>query len=280
MKSKKVSVFGGTGFIGSNFLKKYSKDCILVPREERNPPTDNILFFISTTHNYHIHDNIQKDVDTNLKILLEVLENCKERPVTFNFISSWFVYGNCNLPANEGMNCKPTGFYSITKLCAEQLLESFCKTYNKDYRIIRLSNVYGSGDMSSSKKKNALQFLVEKISKNESVDLYHGGNFIRDYLHVSDTCEAINLVMSKGLKNEIYNVGSGKPHVFKDLMYMAINILDSKSQVKNVNPPEFHKVVQVKDMYLNTDKLSNLGFKTKIPIEQGIKEICTALKKN
>ena len=47
---KKISVFGGTGFIGSNFCRLYPAKSICVSRETRIPPTDDIIYFISTTH--------------------------------------------------------------------------------------------------------------------------------------------------------------------------------------------------------------------------------------
>ena len=123
-----LSIFGSSGFIGSNFLKIYPKH-MPIKRESLEPKTNDILYFISTVDNYNIFDDITKDVKVNLELLCKVLENCKSKKITFNFISSWFVYGiNCKQPINESHRCNPTGFYSITKKCAEDLLISFCKT--------------------------------------------------------------------------------------------------------------------------------------------------------
>ncbi len=85
---------------------------------------------ISTTNNYHVHNHITLDVDTNLKVLCETLDFCRSEDITFNFISSWFVYGaGGNIPAKESDHLKPNGFYSITKHCAENLIKSFAQTY-------------------------------------------------------------------------------------------------------------------------------------------------------
>ena len=153
-----ISIYGGTGFVGSNYYEKYKDKSILVKRNVRKPKSENILYFISTIHNYHVFDDPYKDIDTNLRILIETLEECKKlsetsgNKVTFNFISSWFVYGETELPAHEESVCKPKGFYSITKKCAEDLLVSFCNTFNVKYRIIRLCNVLGKGDKRASAK--------------------------------------------------------------------------------------------------------------------------------
>ena len=56
--NSKISVYGSTGFIGSRFVELYEEESIKLPRYQRNPETPNILYFISTTHNYHVHDDI------------------------------------------------------------------------------------------------------------------------------------------------------------------------------------------------------------------------------
>ena len=137
----KYSVYGATGFIGSRYCQMFPNEIFPQQRHQRVPLLNEIIYFISTVDNYNVFNDITLDVDTNLRVLCEVLEHCKERDITFNFISSWFVYGETNLPAKEDYYCNPTGFYSITKKAAEDLLISFCKTFGTKYRILRLCNV-------------------------------------------------------------------------------------------------------------------------------------------
>ena len=269
MNNSKISVFGATGFIGGLFSNKYSEETIKIERNELSSKSENILYFISTTHNYNIFEDPHLDINTNLNHLIKVLEKNKNSTSIFNFISSWFVYGDTDdLPAKEDSVCRPKGFYSITKKCAEDLLISYCKTFNINYRILRLSNIYGKTDDKVSAKKNALQFLLQKIKNSEEINLYNNGNFLRDYLNVDDCCEAIKKCIEKSEANQIINIGSGKGYIFKDIIEEAINLTKSNSKINNINPPEFHKIVQVKDMYLDTTKLKNLGFnKQKSPKE-------------
>jgi nucleoside-diphosphate-sugar epimerase len=274
---KKISVFGASGFVGSKFCTLYPDECQAEARSVVRPEHDEVLYLISTTHNYHVYDDLEIDIETNLKRLMLVLEQCRNRDVTFNFVSSWFVYGTQEkLPVAEDAVCRPRGFYSITKKCAEDLLVSFCRTFGKKYRIFRLSNVYGPGDR-FSKKKNALQFMVDRLIREESVDLYQGGSIIRDYLHVDDICRGIRLCMREAPLNEITNIGSGEALRVGDLIEYCRQKLGSKSVISSINPPEFHSTVQAKDFYLDTTRVKRLGFVPEIDIRRGLDEVMAAM---
>lgn len=251
----------------------------VIPRDQHGPESDDVLYLISTTHNYHVFDNVTMDIETNLEHLARTLHVCRERGVQrFNYISSWFVYGEQErLPVSEGSCKRPRGFYSITKSCAEDLLVSYCKTFGMDYTISRLGNVYGPDDRGASKRKNALAYLVKRMKENKPIDLYYGGDFFRDYMHVDDVCRGIDLVLARGGPAGIYNVGSGVPTRFIDLIRMAVDFLGSSSEIRSVDPPAFHEIVQVKDSYLDTTKLRALGFSQEISIERGIREMCDRL---
>lgn len=267
---EKINIFGGTGFIGSRFCEVFKDQVVVNDRNDYVPKTDNILYFISTVDNYNIHTDLHIDVNTNLTVLLNVLDHLKTQPnAVFNFVSSWFVYGqNDKIPFREDdLSCNPTGFYSITKRCAEQLIISFCNTYGIKYRIFRLANVLGEGDSKISKKKNALQFLIKEIVNDRDVHLYYGGNVLRDYIYVNDVAEAIYHCLENGPVNEIINVGSGKPYLFLNIIKKAIEQANSKSKIIDIESTHFHNVVQVKNSYLDTTKLTNFGYQCKYSID-------------
>ena len=269
-----ISVYGASGFIGSRFCNLYPDEVVKQNRDEREPRTNDILYLISTVDNYNVHSNITLDVETNLKVLCEVLDHCRERDITFNFISSWFVYGEQELPASEEAHCKPTGFYSITKKAAEDLLISFCKTYGINYRIMRLCNVMGTGDTKTSCKKNAIANIINSLKKNEEVYVYDDGTPLRDVMHINDVCAAIKLVIDKGNLNNVYNIGSGQPTAIGDIVGKAKGYLGSKSVIKSREAPDFHKIVQAKDFWLDTTKLKSLGFQQTISTDDIVKELC------
>jgi nucleoside-diphosphate-sugar epimerase len=265
--NNKISVFGGTGFIGSRFYEIYKDVVYVEPRESNVPKYDDVLYLISTTDNYNVLTDVHLDINTNLNKLMDILPNVKGN---ISYVSSWFVYGEVPIPAKEWYSCKPKGFYSITKLAAEQLLESYCKTFDIKYRILRLCNVYGPNDKGKGKKKNALQYLIEEMKQGHDINLYHGGNFIRDYMYVDDICRAIKLCIDKGPVNEVVNIGSGTHYKFLDLIEYVSKKIGYKGRINTINPTKFHEIVQVKDFCLDNTKLRNLGFNNKITIEEGL----------
>ena len=271
------SVYGSNGFIGSEYCNLFNNH-IPILREQDEPETNDLLYFISTTHNYHVFDDMTLDVDTNLIKLLNVLKSCRtkyDKDFTFNFISSWFVYGKTDdLPAKEDSVCNPKGFYSITKRAAEQLIISYCETFDIKYRILRLCNVYSDYDKKSSKQRNALQYLITEVVKGNDINLYNRGENIRDFLHVKDACRAIKLTIGsdKTINNTI-NIGSGVPTKFIDVMNYVKNKTNSPSNFNFIDPPHFHKVVQVRDMYLETSFLKSLGFIQSIDIYEGVDKL-------
>lgn len=272
---EKLNIFGSSGFIGSNFVKRYPYKS--VPIQSGLTIGEEALDFLylrSTTDNYNIFKDLNLDIEVNLSRLMDCLQNIEDKK-TFNFVSSWFVYGSGYQSslnkANENSYCDPSGFYSITKRAAEQLTKSYCDTYNKNYRIIRLCNVIG-GDSGANKKKNATEFLISKIINNEDIEIYDGDNY-RNYLHVDDVCDAINLIVEKGDLNTIYNVGANSSHRLIDLMEYVIQQTNSRSKIKLVATPRFHQIVQTRDFFMDTRKLAGLGFAPKYTIYEALDKI-------
>jgi len=269
-----ISVFGGSGFIGQAFCKKNASDVVVIDRDTFTPLSKKVLYLISTVDNYNVLTDSKLDINTNLIHLMNVLDECSKIPdIEFTFMSSWFVYGDTTLPAREDSVCNPKGFYSITKYAAELLIHSYCKTFNMHYKIIRLGNVVGNSDSKVSKKKNALQYLINELKENNPIKLYHGGNFYRDYIHVDDVVDGINFLMNNGKCGEVYNLSGGIPNLFSDIIDYAYKKMGSTSVIENMEPTDFHKIVQVESMYLDTLKINNMGFHPKTTIHEIIDQL-------
>lgn len=269
----KISVFGGTGFIGGTFCKLYSEDVVLIPRENKDFLTNEVLYFISTTTNQSVFSNLHIDIDTNLSFFVDVLQNCKDKNLTFNFISSGFVYGNDIINAKETDCCNPSGFYSITKRCAEQLLISFCETFGVKYRILRIGNVYGL-DKTISPGKNVLGYMIGLLKENKNIKLYDNGEYLKDYMFVEDVCKAIKVIIERGDINEIYNISSGTSMTFGNILKNAKKIINSKSDIISIPFPKEQQYIQIKNMTLDNKKLKSLGFISSTDFDCGLKKLC------
>jgi len=276
MNMSKISVYGGTGFIGGTFCKMFPEEVVLIARNNKEPKTNEVLYFISTTTNQSVFSDLHTDIDTNLSIFVDVLKKCKNKNITFNFISSGFVYGNDILDAKETDCCNPTGFYSITKRCAEQLLVSYCETFEIKYRILRIGNVYGL-DKTVSLGKNVFGFMVNLLKENKDINLYGGGKFLKDYMFVDDVCRAIKVVTEKGNYNEIYNISSGTSMIFVDIIQRAKDMIQSKSSLISIPFPVEQEHIQIKNMTLNIDKLKFLKFNALMNFDCGLKKLCFTL---
>lgn len=277
-----ISVYGSTGFIGSRFVEMNKDRCVSIDRNEDKPKGKDVLYFISTTHNYNIFDKPTLDIETNLTKMVNVLESCRltyRDDTVFNFVSSWFVYGmNCSLDTKESDPCDPRGFYSITKRAAEQMLICYCKTYGMKYRILRMTNIIGEGDKGASLKKNALQHMMNLMKVGSSVQLYDKGTNIRDFMHVSDACRAIKTCIDSSPLDEVINISNREPREIGEIIHYAHSKMGSRSNITNIDVPHFHKVVQVKNVCLNNDKLLSYGYKPSINTFEAVDIILDSMK--
>lgn len=280
-KDKKIwSVYGGFGFVLGEFCRTFKDEVIRIEKNDIAPQSPHILYGISTTDNYNVFDSPTLDIETNLIHFMDVLDSCHKKYGTkfeFILISSWFVYGvpsSPEFPLLETTQPDPKGFYSITARAREQLLISYCETFGIAYKILRLANVLGSKDGKVSNKKNALQFLIQKIVLNETIELYDNGEFFRDYIDVRDCAVAIKLAMESELPYVIYNISNGVSQKFKELIDWAIRYSGSKSLVMDkLDKPEFHIVVQSKNVFLSNGRLRETGYVPRHSIHETLMKI-------
>lgn len=269
---EKISLFGH-GFVGGKFAEMYPDEVEIVPRDDIHASCKNILYGISTVHNYHPKDGDPFiDIETNLLHFMKVLDANINEDVVFSLISTWFVYDGSHLPANEDDKCNQNGFYSITARAREQLLASYCQTFGLKYRILRLGNVIGIGDKKASPRKNAVQWMVKELAQGRDVSVYKGGQ-VRDFIDVRDCARAIHLVLEKGELNQIYNISNGQGLNISDLIDVAHRASKYRAKVGEMEVPGFHKTVQNPKMYLDTRKLNGLGYVQQHDIKTVIKEL-------
>jgi len=253
--------------------------------EEKDLEDINVIYHCaSTVDNYNVLSDPYIDVETNINGTIKLLEACKNlktKPKII-FFSTFFVYGNeydkTKTPINERSKTDPLAIYPATKLCAESIIGLYSRLYNIPYLICRLTNVYSEKEDYTNKKKGALNYMIMLAVRGEPLSVYSGGNFYRDYIHLSDVCSALKLLEKRNVTNETFLIGYGKSVLFKDVITYIHKITDKKSDLRTVNPPTFHNVVGIKNFIADTSKINKLGWTPRVNYEEGIKKIVDTYK--
>lgn len=305
-KKKTYLVTGGLGFIGSSLANELDGNIIVVSKTDTKKDrlkrsdtkliirdvrdltiddiknVDVIYHCAGTVHNYHVLNDPHTDASVNIDATVHLLELCKKlsaKPLII-YLSTFFVYGNeyerMRVPITEDSRTDPLAMYPATKLCAESIIKLYQRLYGMPYIIARLTNIYGeSEEWDPNIKKAGLNRLIMQAIRGEPLFIYQGGNFYRDYLHVSDAVSALRFLEEHG-KNDLYLVGTGSPVKFKDMIDYIWEKTGRKSFISAVEPPAFHQVVGVKNFIADTKKINSLGWTFSIPWKEGLLRVITA----
>ena len=106
---------------------------------------------------------------------------------------------------NEDSKLNPNSPYSSSKASADLLVRSFNKTYGLNVTTSISSNNYGL----NQHKEKFIPVVINSILENKEIPVYGNGSNVRDWIHVDDNCNAIDLIFNIGLSGQTYNVASG-----------------------------------------------------------------------
>jgi len=175
----------------------------------------------------------EQTFNANVDGTKNILESCVKHNIK-NLIatSSAAVYGETqNLPISENHKTNPSSPYGESKLKMEQLIQSFSKKHNLNSIIFRIFNVYGIGQ--TPEYAGVITKFLEKISKNESLEIFGDGLQTRDFIAIQDVVSSFNCALSKieNKHSKIYNVASGKSITINDLAKLMIEILNKDLEI-------------------------------------------------
>jgi len=167
------------------------------------------------------------------------------------FSSGGTVYGpSKNLSVNESDPKNPISYYGLSKLWHEELiLNSSCKMGLR-YLILRPSNPFGPMQ-NPYKKQGLIAVAVDRMRKNQDLEIWGDGSVVRDYIWVGDLCHAIVGLLGKGCWDEIYNIGSGSGHSINEVLSAIHSLLATQSKIV-YNPA---RIEDVKHIVLDVQKL-------------------------
>ncbi len=238
----KILVTGGAGFIGSNFVRlmlaehpgyaitvadklTYAGNLSNLKSCEQNPlfkfvridiadpeivelvlGFDAVLNFAAESHVDRSIDDGAVFVRSNIEGTFRLVEAVRQAKVgRFIQISTDEVYGSLG---PDGSFCETTPLaprspYAATKAAADLLVLAAAHTYGAPCIVTRCSNNYGPYQF----PEKFIPLMIAQALAGETLPLYGDGRNVRDWIHVTDHCRALDLILHQGRECEIYNIG-------------------------------------------------------------------------
>ncbi|MCX8021295.1 MAG: dTDP-glucose 4,6-dehydratase [Syntrophorhabdaceae bacterium] len=302
----KLLVTGGCGFIGSNFihymLSKYPYEIINLDKltyagnlenlktVESDPRytfvkgdiasgedlerifssgIDGVINFAAESHVDRSIVDPDAFIKTNINGTFNLLEASKKWGVKrFVQISTDEVYGSLGKEGKfkEDTPLSPNSPYSASKASADMLVMAYYKTYGLPVTITRCSNNYGPFQF----PEKLIPLMITNAMADMELPVYGDGLNIRDWIHVSDHCRAIDLVFHKGIPGNVYNIGGEREMTNIEIVRLILKVLGKpESLIRFVKDRPGHDRRYAIDM---TKIKRELGFSLMTDFERGMEE--------
>ncbi|MEA9710535.1 dTDP-glucose 4,6-dehydratase [Xanthomonas campestris] len=267
------------------FVKGDIGDGALVTRLLQEHQPDAVLNFAAESHVDRSIEGpgafIQTNVVGTLALLEAVRDYWKALPDTrrdafrFLHVSTDEVYGALGETGKftETTQYAPNSPYSASKAASDHLVRAFHHTYGLPVLTTNCSNNYGPYHF----PEKLIPLVIAKALAGEPLPVYGDGKQVRDWLFVSDHCEAIRTVLAKGRVGETYNVGGNSERQNIEVVQAICALLDQHRPREDGKPRE-SQIAYVTDRpghdrryAIDASKLKDeLGWEPAYTFEQGI----------
>jgi dTDP-glucose 4,6-dehydratase len=294
----RVLVTGGAGFIGSHFVKRLvaggdevvvldkltyagnpanlaDTGAELIVGDIADPDAvsraaqgcDAIVNFAAETHVDRSILGPQEFVHTDVLGTMTLLEWARAHGARFVQVSTDEVYGDLEAGgrALEGDPLRPSSPYSAAKAGGDLQVLAYVRTYGVDASITRGANTYGANQY----PEKLIPLFVTNALDGEPLPVYGDGRQTRDWLHATDHCAGIELVLREGAPGEVYNVGGGEELENGDVTRRILDLTGrDESLIRHVEDRPGHD----RRYSLDSSKLGGLGWKPERRFDEGLAE--------
>ncbi len=200
---------------------------------------DVIIHFAAESHVDRSIDSPLKFIHTNVLGTASLLQssldyyNRKKRDFRFIHISTDEVYGSLksNGVFNELSPHKPNSPYSASKASSDHIVRAWYKTYDLPVIITNCSNNYGPYQF----PEKLIPLMIANCIDEKPLPIYGNGKNIRDWIYVSDHCDAIQKIIKDGSIGETYNIGGNNEIENIQIVKIICDMLDDIKPCKNFN---------------------------------------------
>ncbi|MBE3101376.1 MAG: dTDP-glucose 4,6-dehydratase [Firmicutes bacterium] len=265
------------------FIKADIRDRVKIDEIFSSYDIDTVVNFAAESHVDRSIEEPEVFLTTNIigtQVLLDAAKKhwklnpddkyCKEyKPgVKFLQVSTDEVYGALGATGKfvETMPLLPNSPYSASKASGDIIVRAYHETFGMPINITRCSNNYGPYQF----PEKLIPLMINNCLKDKDLPVYGDGMQVRDWLHVSDHCSAIDTVLHKGVDGEVYNIGGNNEKANIEIVKLIIKTLGkSEELIKYVQDRPGHDRRYAID---NTKITTQLGWKPAYTFEQGMKE--------
>jgi len=176
---------------------------------------------------------------------------------------------------------EPTNeWYAIAKIAGVKACEAIRKQYGKDFVSLMPTNLYGPHDNFDLKTSHVLPAMIRKFHEakkstacpngtgGSTVKLWGSGTPMREFLHVNDLADAVVFALENQLRENLYNVGTGKDITIRELAETIQEIVGHTGQIEwdETKPDGTPRKL------MDVSKMASAGWKAKINLKDGIRE--------
>ena len=237
---------------------------------------DSVVNFAAESHVDRSIDSSKQFFQTNVTGTHTLLEAARRNNLgSFIQISTDEVYGSITEGSwDESFPLLPNSPYAASKASGDLISQAFFRTYGIDVRITRCSNNYGPYQF----PEKVIPLFITNLLKNKKVPLYGDGLNVRDWLHVTDHCRGIHLVLTKGKAGDIFNIGGGRELSNIELTRVILSAMGAgEENIEKVTDRLGHDF----RYSLNIEKIErDLGYKPEINFDLGISQTIEWYKNN
>lgn len=165
----------------------------------------------------------------------------------------------------ETLPLAPNSPYSASKAGSDLVIRAYGETFGMNVCITRCSNNYGP----NQHEEKLIPLMIKKAKNNEKLPIYGTGKNIRDWLFVLDHCIAIDTVLHKGVKGEVYNVGGNNEKTNLDIVRTILKQLGkSEDLITFVEDRKGHDYRYA----IDSSKIKReLGWEPSVTVEEGLR---------